>query len=53
VAEGLEHESEREFMVDCGCDALQGYLLGRPVPLPEFERRYSAAGQACSTTRVT
>jgi diguanylate cyclase (GGDEF)-like protein/PAS domain S-box-containing protein len=53
VAEGLEHESERAFMVDCGCDALQGYLLGRPVPLPEFERRYGAAGHACRTTQVT
>jgi diguanylate cyclase (GGDEF)-like protein/PAS domain S-box-containing protein len=46
VAEGVELEEQREFMVDCGCDALQGYLLGRPVPLPEFERMYGASGQA-------
>jgi diguanylate cyclase (GGDEF)-like protein/PAS domain S-box-containing protein len=42
VAEGVEHEDHRAFMVDCGCDALQGYLLGRPVPLPEFERIYGS-----------
>jgi len=46
VAEGVEQEDQRAFMVGCGCDALQGYLLGRPVPLPEFERLYGAAGRA-------
>jgi len=43
VAEGVEDEAQRAFMVDCGCDALQGYLLGRPVPLPEFERLYGSS----------
>jgi EAL domain-containing protein (putative c-di-GMP-specific phosphodiesterase class I) len=46
VAEGVEHEDQRDFMVDCGCNALQGYLLGRPVPLPEFEKLYGSAGMA-------
>jgi len=46
VAEGVEHEDQRDFMVGCGCDALQGYLLGRPVPMPEFERLYGSAGHA-------
>jgi diguanylate cyclase (GGDEF)-like protein len=32
VAEGIEQESEREFMVACGCDLLQGYLIGHPEP---------------------
>jgi diguanylate cyclase (GGDEF)-like protein/PAS domain S-box-containing protein len=44
VAEGVEREDQRSFMIGCGCDALQGYLLGKPVPLPEFERLYGAAG---------
>lgn len=30
VAEGVETEAEREFLVNHGCDELQGYLLGRP-----------------------
>jgi diguanylate cyclase (GGDEF)-like protein/PAS domain S-box-containing protein len=46
VAEGVELEAQRSFMVGCGCDALQGFLLGRPVPLPEFERLYGAVGSA-------
>ncbi|MGX4643233.1 sensor domain-containing protein [Massilia sp. SYSU DXS3249] len=44
VAEGVEHEAQRSFLVDGGCGALQGYLLGRPVPIREFERMYSSAG---------
>ena len=44
VAEGVEHEEQRSFLVDGGCGALQGYLLGRPVPIADFERLYSGAG---------
>lgn len=44
VAEGVEHEAQRSFLVDGGCATLQGYLLGRPVPMWEFERMYSSAG---------
>jgi len=44
VAEGVEHEEQRSFLVGGGCGALQGYLLGRPVPIAEFEHRYSAGG---------
>jgi len=32
VAEGVETEEQKAFLVDHGCDILQGYLLGRPVP---------------------
>jgi EAL domain-containing protein (putative c-di-GMP-specific phosphodiesterase class I) len=34
VAEGIETKAERDTVVDLGCDFLQGYLLGRPGPLP-------------------
>ena len=37
VAEGVETEPQRAFLADLGCDALQGYLLGRPVPAEELE----------------
>ncbi len=32
VAEGVETEDQRRFLVGLGCDELQGYLLGRPAP---------------------
>jgi len=43
VAEGVETEAQRAFLRECGCDALQGYLLARPMLLEEFERRHGAA----------
>lgn len=38
IAEGVEQEEQREFLAQNGCDAYQGYLISRPVPLEEFER---------------
>ncbi len=32
VAEGVEHEAEAELLREAGCDELQGYLFGRPMP---------------------
>jgi EAL domain-containing protein (putative c-di-GMP-specific phosphodiesterase class I)/ActR/RegA family two-component response regulator len=34
VAEGIETEAERDTVVALGCEFLQGYLIGRPGPLP-------------------
>src|SRR5690606_5116185 len=31
VAEGVETESQLEWLQIAGCDIIQGYLLGRPV----------------------
>ena len=31
VAEGVETEAQREFLKSCGCDFIQGYLVGRPA----------------------
>jgi len=32
VAEGIETSSERDTLIDLGCDLLQGYLFARPGP---------------------
>jgi diguanylate cyclase (GGDEF)-like protein/PAS domain S-box-containing protein len=32
LAEGVETAEQRDFLIDIGCDALQGYFLGRPIP---------------------
>ncbi|WP_229797363.1 putative bifunctional diguanylate cyclase/phosphodiesterase [Jeongeupia chitinilytica] len=36
VAEGVETRAQQEFLTRLGCDSLQGYLLGRPVPAADF-----------------
>lgn len=42
VAEGVETEAAREFLVECGCEEAQGYLFCRPVD-PEALERWLAA----------
>lgn len=37
IAEGVETESQREFLEQHGCKLCQGYLFGKPVPLEDFE----------------
>lgn len=32
VAEGVETVAHRQYLLDQGCDLMQGYLLGRPMP---------------------
>jgi diguanylate cyclase (GGDEF)-like protein len=32
VAEGVELQEELDFLLDCGCTHVQGYLLARPAP---------------------
>ncbi len=38
VAEGVETEEQLNFLRAEGCDFVQGYLLGRPMPAADFER---------------
>ena len=40
IAEGVELHAQQVFLTAHGCDVMQGYLLGRPVALDEFERHY-------------
>ena len=39
VAEGVETAGQRDYLSDLGCDQLQGYHLGRPMPADEFLRK--------------
>ena len=37
IAEGVETELQRDFLASAGCNAFQGYLFSRPLPLEGFE----------------
>ncbi|MDE2419065.1 MAG: EAL domain-containing protein [Burkholderiales bacterium] len=37
VAEGVESEGQRDFLLGSGCKSFQGYLFGRPVPVGELK----------------
>jgi EAL domain-containing protein (putative c-di-GMP-specific phosphodiesterase class I) len=39
VAEGVETQEQLDFLAQQQCEVAQGFLLGRPVPAPEFMRR--------------
>jgi EAL domain-containing protein (putative c-di-GMP-specific phosphodiesterase class I) len=36
VAEGVESEHQRAFLMNEGCDQVQGYLTGRPLPIANY-----------------
>jgi diguanylate cyclase (GGDEF)-like protein/PAS domain S-box-containing protein len=36
VAEGVETQDQLSFLADEGCDAVQGYFIGRPAPIGQY-----------------
>ena len=40
VAEGVETEAQREFLKSCGCDFIQGFLVGRPADADSAAKEY-------------
>jgi EAL domain-containing protein (putative c-di-GMP-specific phosphodiesterase class I) len=36
IAEGVETERQESFLVEEGCDIMQGFRYARPMPLPDF-----------------
>ena len=48
VAEGVETASQQNFLTRLGCDSLQGYLLGYPLPAERFMADIEAARRRVS-----
>lgn len=42
VAEGVESAEQKAFLSSMGCDVLQGYFLGHPLPAEEFVGKLAA-----------
>jgi EAL domain-containing protein (putative c-di-GMP-specific phosphodiesterase class I) len=37
IAEGVEEEEQLEFLVEQGCDLIQGFLISRPMPVEKID----------------
>ena len=51
VAEGVETPEQAQMLRDLGCDEMQGYWLGRPMPGAEFASWYVNHKRARSKRR--
>ncbi|MGE5475780.1 MAG: EAL domain-containing protein [Bacteroidales bacterium] len=49
IAEGVETEVQAQLLAKHGCDEIQGYMIGRPMPVAEFTlfaKNYDASAQS-------
>jgi diguanylate cyclase (GGDEF)-like protein/PAS domain S-box-containing protein len=54
VAEGVETQEQLGFLAEQGCDAVQGYFLGKPLPIGQYAAMVGRpAGDAMEPTRKT
>lgn len=44
IAEGVETQAQRDLLVAEGCDEIQGYLFGRPMPASDFASTFGLTG---------
>ncbi len=44
LAEGVETPAQRDFLIECGCKLVQGYLVSPPLPLEAFRAFRTASG---------
>ncbi len=42
LSEGVETEEMRDFLKSIGCERLQGYLFGKPMPKDEFKSKLNS-----------
>jgi diguanylate cyclase (GGDEF)-like protein len=47
VAEGVETAAQMAFLLENGCDAMQGFLFSEPLPAEELVRLLEDESQAC------
>ena len=40
VAEGVENQAQLDWLIKAGCNGMQGFHLGKPIPSHKFEQRW-------------
>jgi diguanylate cyclase (GGDEF)-like protein len=50
IAEGVETEAQRAFLVNLGCPNYQGYLCSPPLPIANFETYYAKFAAPADST---
>jgi diguanylate cyclase (GGDEF)-like protein/PAS domain S-box-containing protein len=53
VAEGVETQEQLGFLSEEGCDAVQGYLIGRPAPIAQFAALVGGHSNVMEAVRKT
>ncbi|WLI31747.1 EAL domain-containing protein [Pseudomonas rhodesiae] len=53
VAEGVETDKQQDFLTRLGCNSLQGYLLGHPLPAEGFMANIRRAEEAAAPDKVS
>jgi diguanylate cyclase (GGDEF)-like protein/PAS domain S-box-containing protein len=54
VAEGVETQEQLGFLAEVGCDAVQGYYIGKPLPIGQYAALVgSGEGNALEPARKT
>lgn len=53
IAEGVETESEFQFLREQGCDLLQGYFISRPLSAEKFTEFLTAVPQFFTCSNVS
>jgi diguanylate cyclase (GGDEF)-like protein/PAS domain S-box-containing protein len=53
VAEGVETQEQLGFLADVGCDAVQGYYLGKPLPIGQYAALVGNTGGTVEPARKT
>ena len=43
IAEGVETQPQLDFLREHGCDEVQGYLFGKPMPAAQLEAQFNGA----------
>ena len=46
IAEGVETEEQRDFLLSIGCEFGQGYYYYKPMPAAEFLKSFKASGES-------